>query len=70
MLTSQHTHGNEHMKRYAVKIGEITLQAERPITTQDQERAKEWIESGRVRIISIEMEDRVEMYANLTVDRH
>jgi hypothetical protein len=37
MLTSQHTHGSEHM-RYAVKIGEIHIRSTKPIT--DEQRAK------------------------------
>lgn len=58
------------MPMYSVKIGEIHLTAERPLTSEDRKQAKEWLESGRVPIIMVEAADGVEMYAELTVDRH
>lgn len=53
------------MPTYAVKIGEIDLQTERPITDEDRKRAIEYIESGRVRVVCIEAEDGIDMYLNL-----
>lgn len=58
------------MPTYAVKIGELQLQAGRPITQEDQKRAKEHIESGRVRVIWLEGEDGTDLFINLAVNRH
>lgn len=58
------------MPTYAVKIGEIQLQAGRPITQEDRKRAKEHIESGRVRVIWLEAGDGTDLFIDLAVDSH
>lgn len=39
MLTSQHKYGGEHMSKYAVKIGEIQVRSDKPISEEERKRA-------------------------------
>lgn len=38
------------MKRYAIKIGEIIVSSENPVTEEQRKKATEYVASGRLRI--------------------